>query len=152
MAFHTAILLAACLPHPTSVLSGIDPHCPVVSAPVPTSAALARTGFVFCHVHGLLQSHFQATQRAVLDLGYRVAVLFAFALAGAGHALGGVAGQAELSSAYNDLVASGVDCLGSLLSLLRRLLSTTSIGDSTGSSFCTECFTVLYLWGEWQIP
>src|SRR5437016_12134198 len=127
MAFHMAILFTTCLPHPTSILPGIDPHCPIVSTPVPTTAALARTGLVLCHVHGFLPSHLQAIERTILDVGHRVAVLFAFAMVGIGHAPDGMEGQATLSPNCNDLVAAAVDCLGSLLTLLRCLLSATSL-------------------------
>src|SRR5690242_4765568 len=118
MAFHMAILLTTCLPYPTSILPGIDPHCPGISTSVSSTAALARAGLVLCHVHGFLSSHLQATERAVLDVGYRVAVLFAFAMVGIGHAPGSMADQATLSPERNHLVATAVDCLEPLLTLL----------------------------------
>src|SRR5215472_6105439 len=145
MALPTAILRATCLPHPAGVLRGINPDCPAASAPIPTTAALARTRSILCHVHGLLSGHLQAAQRAVLDAGNRVAVLHAFALAGAGYAPGSMAGQAELSSARNDLTSSGIDCLGSLLTLLRHLLYATSLGNSPCPPSRLECHPVLYL-------
>src|SRR6266480_1010902 len=101
MAFRTAILPAARLSHYSSVLPVADPHRPAFPATVFVPGTLERTWIVFHLPYGLFPRHLQTTQRAVLDTGSRVAILYAPAAAGTGDAPGCLAGQRGVSFAHD---------------------------------------------------
>src|SRR5437588_8873956 len=152
MAFRAAILPAARLPHHPGVLPVADPHRPAFSTTVFTTATPERTGIIFHLLHRLFLCHLQTTQRAVLDPGNRVAILYALAIAGAGYAPGCLAGQTAVSFAYDCRLSPGSDCLGPLLTLLWHLLCESAFfRNLPGPPLHPQWHPALYLWRQWEI-
>src|SRR5690348_15339560 len=149
MAVYPTILYTACLSYPTGVLSDSDPHCSYISTSVLAAPALARASLVFYNVYGFLPDHLHATQCAILDPGYRMAVLFATAMVGFGYTPDRMEDQATLSPCDNNLFAAVVDWLGPFLTIPGCLLSATPIRDSPGSTQYTQHHTFLCIWGQW---